>query len=252
VRTSSISHKKNSSKAPSVSQVRKTGVHAVGLGTEITAKELVGDITEVGAEEHWKLTSTMQGLGDTNNLVEVMPGACRFGPLCLGNVYRMYLYLRNLDVDVTRFLITSRSDFVKICHTPGELVGHGDKIAGHLAPGMAKKVCVEIAAHAPVDIIEHFIEISVKAHHIKVPVYARILDVEEYEKDDATEMALHGRHIGRTRERDGMGGKPPPVELVADPEYCERVFANIHRRFSKPHGGVQLPPINPAGHGYPQ
>jgi len=248
VRTSSIAHKKNAQRAPSVQSVRKTGAHAVGRGTELSAKEIVGDIRDVGHEEHWKLTSTMQGLGDSNNLVAVVPGTCRFGPLCLGKVYRMYFFLRNLDVDTTGYVITSHSDFVQICHTPGEIVGDGSKVAGKIAPGMAKKVCVEIAAHTPKDRIEHLIEIMVKAHKISVPVTARILDVEEYEKDDATEMAIHQRHIGRTRERGdpASNGKPPPVEEVPDPEYCKQAFSTISRRLHR-NGTLQLPPIQQGG-----
>jgi len=248
VRTSSIAHKKNAAKAPNVSAVRKEGQHAVGRTANLSAKDLVGDIAQAGgsgerrhmAEEHWKLTSTMQGLGDSNNLVEVMPGSCRFGPLCLGNIYRMSFFVRNLDVDVTRYLITSCSDYVKICHTPGELVGNANKIAGQIAPGMAKRVVVEIAAHTPVK-IDQFIEVAVKAHKIKVLVTARAMDVEEYEKDDSTEVALHGRHIGRSRQRNdpAAGGKPPVVEQVADSEYCRQVF----KRLGKEGIANILPPI---------
>eukprot|EP00405_Crypthecodinium_cohnii_P035490 CAMPEP_0206534150 /NCGR_PEP_ID=MMETSP0325_2-20121206/5378_1 /ASSEMBLY_ACC=CAM_ASM_000347 /TAXON_ID=2866 /ORGANISM="Crypthecodinium cohnii, Strain Seligo" /LENGTH=1228 /DNA_ID=CAMNT_0054030907 /DNA_START=117 /DNA_END=3803 /DNA_ORIENTATION=+ len=250
VRTSSVAHKKNAQQAPSVQSVRKTGVHAAGRGTELSAKDLVGDISEAGAEEHWKRSSTMQGLGDSNNLVAVVPGSCRFGPLCLGKVYRMYFFLRNLDVDTTGYTVSSvDTDFVQICHNPGEIVGDGTKIAGKIAPGMAKRVCVEIAAHTPRDKIEHLIVILVKAHRICVPVTAKILDVEEYEKDDATEMAIHQRHIGRTRERGDSAannGKPPPVELVTDPVYCQQAFLACDRRLRRK-GVVALPPIQGSG-----
>mmetsp|Transcript_102982 Transcript_102982/g.297810 ORF Transcript_102982/g.297810 Transcript_102982/m.297810 type:complete len:171 (+) Transcript_102982:3-515(+) len=167
----------------------------------------------------------------------------------------MSFYIRNLDVDVMRYIVTSSSkgsskDFVKICHTPGELVGDAaNKIAGHLAPGMAKKVIVEIAAHTPA-IVEQLIEVSVKAHRIKVPVFARILDVEEYEKEDYTEMAIRNRHIGRAQEHGDMasGGKPPPVEQVSDPSYIKKVFDDIHRKAERE--GFHLPPIH-GDAGYP-
>lgn len=261
VRTSSISHKKNAARAPSVQEVRKVGTHAVGRGTTRSAKDILGDGGEAVPEEHWKLTSSMQGLGDSNNLVEVMPGACRFGPLCLGKVYRMSFYIRNLDVDVMRYVVDTNATqpeswthFVKICHTPGELVGDANKIAGHLAPGMAKKVIVEIAAHKP-DKIEKLITITMKAHRIQVPVFARILDVEEYEKEDYTEMAIRNRHIGRAQEHgaEASGGKPPPVEQVSDPSYVKKVFDEIKRKRDKQDkqdtdSRMRLPPIHNSGY----
>lgn len=253
VRTSSIAHKKNATKAPNVQHVRKTGTHAIGRGTELSAKELIGDIQDVGFDGHWKLSSTMQGLGDSNILVSVVPGTSRFGPLCLGKIYRMFFVLRNLDVDCTGYVITSNSDFVQICHAPGEIIGDGSKIAGKIAPGISKKVIVEIAAHTPIEKIDHIIEIAMKAHRISLPVTASILDVEEYEKVDATEMAIHQRHIGRTCERGDpvTGAKPPAVELVADPIYCKRAFAIIERRMAR--RGNFLPPIQGSGRlaGYP-
>jgi len=245
VRTSSVAHKKNVARAPSVQEVRKTGAHAAGRGTTISSKDLLGDLKDAAqgqnraaaAEEHWKLTSSMQGLGDSNNLVQVIPGACRFGPLCLRGIYRMSFYVRNLDVDVMRYVITAsgegRPHFVRICHTPGELVGKATKIAGHLAPGMAKKVTVEIIAHTPTT-IQELIDITVKAHHIKVPVFARILDVEEYEKEDYQQFSLNHRHIGRSHG-DASAGKPPVVEIVSDPLYCEKVWKKVDEEL-KDHG----------------
>jgi len=213
VRTSSVAHKKNSCKAPSVSTVRKTGQHAVGRGSELGAKEILGEMGLAATEEHWKLSSTMQGLGDPNQLVEVMPGACRFGPLRLGSLYRMSFFVRNKDVDVTRFNVKPPdSDMVKVHWTPG-----------HLAPGMATKITVEVAAITPTPMIEQLVEIHVKAHIVRVPVTARVIDEAEYDRLDAESFALHGRKIGRHRERNDAQ-KPGPVQLVIDPEYCKKVM----------------------------
>jgi len=173
----------------------------------------------------------------------------------------MSFYIRNLDVDVMRYVVDTNATqpeswthFVKICHTPGELVGDANKIAGHLAPGMAKKVIVEIAAHKP-DKIEKLITITMKAHRIQVPVFARILDVEEYEKEDYTEMAIRNRHIGRAQEHgaEASGGKPPPVEQVSDPSYVKKVFDEIKRKRDKQDkqdtdSRMRLPPIHNSGY----
>jgi hypothetical protein len=213
VRTSSISHKKNSAKAPSVSSVRKTGQHAVGTGSEIAAKDILGDLGVSNPEEHWKLTSTMQGLGDSNNLVEVTPGTCRFGPVRQGGVYRMHFFLRNLDVDVTRFSVgrIDPKSFVNVQYQPG-----------HIAPGMAAKVTVEIVASAP-GVVEQLVEARMKAHVVRIPVTARILEAEEYDRLDAESFVINRRHIGRHREKSDAGEKRA-VEVVADEEYCKKVL----------------------------
>jgi len=216
VRTAAIAHKKNAHKAPSVQTVRKTGQHVIGMGAELGAKEILGDMGTAGVEEHWKLSSTMQGLGDSNQLIEVMPGACRFGPLRLGSLYRMVFYLRNLDVDVTRFNVKPpETEMVKVHWTPG-----------HLAPGMATKITVEVAALAARK-IEQLVEIQVKAHIVRVPVTAKVIDADEYDRLDAESFALHARRIGRHRERS-ENQKPSPVQLVTDPEYCQKVMSRAY------------------------
>lgn len=165
-------------------------------------------------EEHWKLTSTMQGLGDSNSLVEVTPGICRFGPVRQGGVYRMAFYVRNLDVDVTRFNVTPlKSEFVQAHHQPGQI-----------APGMAAKIVVEVAAKQPGK-VEQLVEVRIKAHVVRVPVTARILEAEEYDRLDAESVALHRRHIGRHREKcGGDAGEKRPVEVVSDEKYCRKVL----------------------------
>jgi hypothetical protein len=212
VRTVSVVQKKNAAKAPSVSAIRKTGLHAIGRTPALSAKDILGDACgEI--DEHWKVSSTMQGLGNSSMLVDVRPGQCRFGPLRKDSLYRMSFFFRNLDVDVTRFTISpSESDYV-----------HIDCERGHLAPGIASKVTVYVKCLAPKK-IEQVVELRVKAHIVRVPVTARIFDAEEYDRLDAESLALHGRRIGRHRERS-EDNKPGPVELVTD--------SDLHRRIMK-------------------
>lgn len=217
VRTSSIAHKKNAAKAPSVSSIRHQGQHLAGLTSDQSALDILGEAGVTNPEDHWRVSSTMQGLGDSNQLVEVVPGACRFGPLRLGSVYRMAFYLRNLDVDVTRFNITPvQSQFVRVIYQPG-----------HLAPGIATKIVVEVLAKCPAK-IEQLVEIKVKAHVIRVPVMGRVYDAEEYDRLDAESLALHGRRIGRHRERSEQN-KPGPVSLVTDEAYCKKVLGEAFK-----------------------
>jgi len=217
VRTCSIVHKKNAAKAPSVSSVRKTGTHALGRGTELGAQDILGNLTTAEPQQHWKLTSTMQGLGDSNNLVEVTPGNCRFGTLRSGSLYRMNFSIRNLDVDGTRFnVVPVKSEFVRVTHSPG-----------HLAPGMATRIAVEIAAFSPAK-IEQLVEVKMKAHVVRVPVTAVIYDAEEYDRLDAESLAINGRRIGRHRERD-EGNQLGPVELVRDEGYCRRIMGAAYQ-----------------------
>jgi hypothetical protein len=217
VRTCSIAHKKNATKAPSVSTVRKAGVHTLGLGSQVGPREILGDPTMASPEENWKLTGTMQGLGDSDRLVEVMPGSLRFGPLRLGGLYRMTFYLRNLDVDVTRFHVRKvQSDIVLREHQ-----------SGHLAPGLAERIVVDVAAKMPCK-IEQMIEIKVKAHIIQVLVTARIFDAEEYDRLDAESLALHGRRIGRHREMSEDVNKKAPVQLVDDEKECRQKLGDAY------------------------
>jgi len=212
VRTSSIAHKKNAGKAPSVQSVRKTGTHALGRGSEVAAGEILGELGVANPEEHWKLTSTMQGLGDCNNLVEVTPGKCRFGVLRQGQLYRMAFYLRNLDVDVTRFnVIPPDSKLVIVRHQPGQL-----------APGMAAKIVVEVAARKE-GVLQQLVEVRLKAHVVRVPVTAKILEAEEFDRLDTESFATQGRRIGRHRERANSTGKRP-VEVVTDEMYARKLL----------------------------
>eukprot|EP00746_Dinoflagellata_sp_MGD_P125940 gnl/MRDRNA2_/MRDRNA2_60853_c0_seq1.p1 gnl/MRDRNA2_/MRDRNA2_60853_c0~~gnl/MRDRNA2_/MRDRNA2_60853_c0_seq1.p1 ORF type:complete len:2005 (+),score=521.56 gnl/MRDRNA2_/MRDRNA2_60853_c0_seq1:84-6098(+) len=205
VRTASIAHKKNATNAPSVSAVRKGGSFMDGAGYD-RATGVVGELRLPDPRENWQLTSTMQGLGDPTKLVDVTPGICRFGPLRCGCVYRMNFFLRNLDVDTTRFNVARvESAFVNVHYAPQLL-----------APGMAAKIAVEIIAGAPAR-VEQLVEVRVKAHVVQVPVTARVFDADEYDRLDAESMNLHGRHIGRLRK----GG---PVELVTDESYCRKVL----------------------------
>jgi len=213
VRTVSVAHKKNAGKAPSVQLVRKQGVHTVGRGPEMAAHQILErQAGTENTEDVWRLSSTMQGLGDANNLVEVKPGSCRFGPLRAGSVYRMTVYFRNLDVDVTRFNVAPVNDpMVSLQYTPG-----------HLAPGIATKLVVEVRAITP-QRVEQLIDIRVKAHIVKVPVTAKVLDADEYDRLDNESLNLHGRRIGRHREKaDGSG--VGPVQVVRDEGYCRAVL----------------------------
>ena len=88
-------------------------------------------------EVQWSLTSTLQGLGDPNCLVDVRPGQCRFGLLRRGGVYFMSLSLRNLDVDGTRFVVKPiQSEYCFVHYSPKQV-----------APGLSLTVTIEIRAH---------------------------------------------------------------------------------------------------------
>merc|ERR1719152_746984 len=108
----------------------------------------------------------------------------------------MPFWLRNLDVDITRFnVVRPLSNFVNIHYKPQPV-----------APGMAAKIVVEVVAGAPAR-VEQLVEVKVKAHVIRIPVTARIMEAEEYDRLDAESLALHRRHIGRHREKSDAGEK---------------------------------------------
>merc|ERR1719382_1832142 len=102
----------------------------------------------------------------------------------------MSFFVRNLDVDNTRFnVMPVKSQFVRVQYNPG-----------FLAPGVAAKIVVEIAASAPAT-IEQLVEVKIKAHVIKVPVTALVHDAEEYDKQDEQMQARHRTRLGRPHER---------------------------------------------------
>ncbi|CAE7589360.1 SPAG17, partial [Symbiodinium pilosum] len=183
----------------------------VGVNTDYMEVEgPTGRRTNTSALAHKR--SHVKGLGDNHMLVEVMPGACRFGPLRQGSLYRMSVFVRNLEVDVTRFNVKPpESKLVNVKWQPG-----------HLAPGMATKLTVEVLALEPAR-IEQLLEVHTKAHIIRVPITARIVGAEEYDRLDAESMALHGRRIGRHREKSETH-KPGPVQLITEPSYCKKVM----------------------------
>jgi len=241
VRTVSVAHKKNATHAPSVMTVRKTGQHvSLGGGVEQRAKGMLPEMGLDDPAENFMMSSTLQGLGNPNCLVDVSPGVCRFGLLRQGGIYRMSFHLRNLDVDVTRFNVKSP-------------VAAGDERAPHpfvgvhyvpqlLAPGMAGKVTVEILASAPTK-VEYSVEVKVKAHTVKVPVSARIVDAGEYDRLDMESLSLHGRHIGRC-------GKDGPVQEVSDENYCIKMLGD---KFMAPpaHASMHMSQENSAAEGIP-
>ena len=103
---------------------------------------------------------------------------------------RRHFFVRNLEVDVTRFNVkVPDSKQLRVLWQPGQL-----------APGMAAKLTVEVLA-LEVMPIQQLVEISTKAHVIRVPITARVLGAEEYDRLDAESLALHGRRIGRHQER---------------------------------------------------
>jgi len=119
---------------------------------------------------------------------------------------------------VTRFNVSQlKSEFVSVSHQPGQI-----------APGMAAKIVVEIMAKQPGK-VEQLVEVRVKAHVVRVPVTARILEAEEYDRLDSESVALHGRHIGRHREKSDAGEKRP-VEVITEEGYCRKVLGESNYR----------------------
>merc|ERR1719506_3575382 len=144
VRTGSVVMKKNARLAPSVQEVRRAGLHVLRGLSESRGVGAVHD-ADVQARDP-QMTSTMQGLGDPSCLVEVAPGALRFGTLRAGGIYRLAVFV---------------------------------------------KIVVEVRAHAPAK-VDTFLDVRVKAHCIKVPIIARVLDAEEYDSLETESFRLHG------------------------------------------------------------
>ena len=125
-----------------------------------------------------------------------------FGTLRTGAVYRLACFLKNLDVDVTRYIIKPvEGPVLKLWYKHGPL-----------APGMSVKIVVELRALAPLQ-LETFLDLRVKAHSIKVPIAARVLDAEEYDFLEEESRRLYGRKpVGRG------------VEIVTDLAYCKKAL----------------------------
>jgi hypothetical protein len=204
VRTGGVVMKKNARLAPSVQEVRRAGLHVLRGLSESRGVGAVHD-ADVQARDP-QMTSTMQGLGDPSCLVEVAPGALRFGTLRAGGIYRLAVFVKNLDVDVTRYIVKPLEEpFLKLwyAHSP-------------LAPGMSVKIVVEVRAHGPAK-VDTFLDVRVKAHCIKVPIIARVLDAEEYDSLETESLRLHGRKLVKRG-----------VELVTDEQYCKKALGDSY------------------------
>ncbi|OLQ08816.1 hypothetical protein AK812_SmicGene7668 [Symbiodinium microadriaticum] len=125
--------------------------------------------------------SHVKGLGDNHMLVEVMPGACRFGPLHDGrgastDVCGQFskirsVYVRNLEVDVTR---------------------HGNQVDGRGKTEKSSRDCRRADS---------------QAHIVRVPITARIVGAEEPGPVQLiTEPSYCKKVMGPTWQ-------PPPVEF---------------------------------------
>ncbi|CAD7948053.1 unnamed protein product [Amoebophrya sp. A120] len=190
-RTSSVVNKKNALEAPSVQQVLKSGNHLLTGDPKQTLPRAKGAITELKTEDRstdikWELSATLQGLGDQNKLVDAVPGHVRFGLLRRGGVYQITLQLKNLDCEQTRFnvkLVQGTSEYVKVNYVPKSV-----------APGLAMNVTIELWAHHSAKILQ-VIEARCKAHVVKIPVSARILEPDEYDRLDAESVLLNGKRI---------------------------------------------------------
>jgi hypothetical protein len=64
----------------------------------------------------------------------------------------------------------------------------------NVAPGLSMKVVIELRAFVPAR-IENIIEIRCKAHVIKVPVSARVVTPQEYDRLDAESVMVQGKRI---------------------------------------------------------
>lgn len=120
--------------------------------------------------------------------LEVVPEACRFGLVRQGGVYQMTVRLRNLDVETRFRVVVDRTnghfDDLKVTYT-----------SGLLAPGMTTKCVVQLAAREPLR-VEQCVEVRTQTNVARIPVTARIVDVEEFDRLDRESIALHGRRIG--------------------------------------------------------
>jgi len=200
VRTSSVVLKKNARLAASCSAVRRAGCHTLP-GSE--HQRGVGAVVDADVAPHdQQMTGSMQGLGNPDRLVEVSPGALRFGLLRQGAVYRMHVFVKNLDVDLQRYT-------VKPVEPPFLRLWYEQK---PLASGMSVKITVEVQAHAPAQ-IEQFLDVRLKSHQVKVPIFAQVLDWEQYDQLDEESIRLHARRVLK-----------PSVEVLQDDAYMKKVL----------------------------
>jgi hypothetical protein len=186
-----------------------------GRDHNITARDILGEAGLADHDQHWKLTSSMQGLGDSSTLLEVNPGSCRFGPLRRGHIYSMSFTIRNLDVDVTRFnVFCDPGGCVKVRYQTGPI-----------APGMSAKIFVEVVAKEAKR-VEQLVEVRVKAHTVRVPVMAKIHEAHQYDRLDEDSLRLNGRHIGK--HRAGADGGKGPIEVILDDAYARKELGQAY------------------------
>ncbi|CAD7930868.1 unnamed protein product [Amoebophrya sp. A25] len=221
-RTSSLVNKKNALEAPGVQQVLKSGCHVLTGDPKQTLARAKGAVQALKTEDaskdlKWELSATMQGLGDPNKLVEAVPGHVRFGLLRRGAVYQITLQLKNLDCEPTRFNIKQPdSEYVKIAYSPMPV-----------APGLSMNVSVELWGWHSAKILQ-VIEASCKAAIVKIPVSARVVEAEEYDRLDAESVLLNGKRI--------MGSHVRLQEYSSDKLGAAYIAPNDFQSMAEGHG----------------
>lgn len=173
--------------APSIEEVRKQGQHQMilqAINKKQTFSELINQANSM-------VTSVLHD--SLKRSVNILPSACRFGPVLHGQEVEMTVSIQNEDSLSQRIHIKPVSD---------KRITVRQESYGAIAPGMTRKLIVSIKATAPDALgkLKEEVHILTKSDIFKLPVEAEVLGAEEYEKRKQ-EIAAGGASAPQSRVR---------------------------------------------------
>lgn len=178
IRISSMANR-ISSKAPSVTEQRRQGMHQI-LGKAAGSKQSAHEM--IAAQNQ----ATIGAFEDSNNRgLFLTPAQARFGPLRHGNVFTQILHLKNEGIDLCRFTLRQAEDKrVRVQYDTGAV-----------PMGISRKLSVSIyTTGGEPGRLETEFTISTKCEKLIVPVFAQIMGAEEF--DNLNEEALRKNKRG--------------------------------------------------------
>ena len=149
----------------------------------------------------------------------MMPGAARFGPVRAGGIYEFIITYKNEDQLPQRINLRQGSD-------PNIRVKNMNP--GPIASGMTGKICVELKTQDDkTGKLKDEFQIVTKSEIYKIPVFANILNIEDYNNIEKESYKMHNRPAKNINVRERKIGKKVKME-DSMPSHCNDKLLYIY------------------------
>lgn len=197
------------SKAPTVSDQRRQGMHQI-LGKASGSKQSAHEM--IAAQNQ----ATIAAFEDTNNRgLFLTPAQARFGPVRCGNAFCLVLNLKNEGVDLVRFSLRQPED--KRIRVQFE--------TGAVPMGISRKLRICLNATEPGK-LETEIIITTKAEKLTVPIFAQILDADDFDALNEESLKKNKRSVLKQTLNVIGGPEIPRDEELPNLDSIDKDFDN--------------------------